>query len=323
MFFSKSFENLLELMEAFPTEEACIKHLEEAMWQGQPVSPFDPASTVYRCANYRYKCKNSQKYFTVRNGTIFQGTKIPLKKWFLAIYFATANKKGISSHQLGRYLKISQVSAWFMLHRIRGMMHVNWDESELENTVESDESFFGGKNRNRHWDKKVPQSQGRAFIDKTPVLGLMQRGVGEKKVNGRKKWSILSKIKAIVIPDTQGATLKPLIMKAVKEGANLMTDEWAAYRGLNRFYNHQYVDHGRKQYVNGDCTTNSVEGFWGIAKDVMRTYRKFHRKYLQKYIDECTYRFNSREYSDCCRFNLFLQSGKGKRLTYRQLVNGK
>lgn len=113
------FKSIIDLLKAFPTEQDCITHLEKLQWNGTPVSPFDAASKVYKCAGNKYKCKNTGKYFNVRTGTIFDNTKIPLRKWFLALYVFSFHKKGISSHQLGRDISVTQKSAWFMLRRLR------------------------------------------------------------------------------------------------------------------------------------------------------------------------------------------------------------
>jgi len=151
---NKDFNSILELIQAFPTEQACIDHLEELRWNGNVVSPFDPESKVYNCKGNKYKCKTSGKYFNVKANTIFDNAKMPLQKWFLAIWLVTSHKKGISSLQLSRDLSITQKSAWFMLQRIRESF--GGDENEqLDNEVEVDETYVGGKNKNRHEHKKV------------------------------------------------------------------------------------------------------------------------------------------------------------------------
>src|SRR5690242_15988034 len=116
---NRDFNSIIELIKAFPDEQACIEHLEQLRWEGNPVSPFDPTSKVYKCAGNKYKCKNTGKYFNVRTATLFDNTKVELQKWFLAIYIATSHKKGISSMQLAKDIDVTQKTAWFMLHRIR------------------------------------------------------------------------------------------------------------------------------------------------------------------------------------------------------------
>src|SRR5687768_5437573 len=133
------FKSILDLLNTFPTEQHCIDHLERLRWNGIVVSPFDPESKVYKCAGNRYKCKNTGKYFNVKVGTIFEDTKIPLQKWFMALYIFSSHKKGISSHQLAKDIDVMQKTAWFLLHRLRyAFEHPNF-QSTLSNTVEIDE----------------------------------------------------------------------------------------------------------------------------------------------------------------------------------------
>jgi hypothetical protein len=113
------FKSIFDLLKAFPTEQSCIDHLERLQWNGNPVSPFDASSKVYKCAGNKYKCKNTGKYFNVRTGTIFDNTKIPLQKWFMALYVFSSHKKGISSHQLAKDISVTQKTGWFLLHRLR------------------------------------------------------------------------------------------------------------------------------------------------------------------------------------------------------------
>jgi transposase-like protein len=167
------FNSILDLLEAFPDEQSCIDHLEALRWKYGAVSPFDSASKVYKCKGNKYRCKNTGKYFNVKTDTMFDNTKIELQKWFLAIYIVTSHKKGISSLQLSKDIDVTQKTAWFMLQRIRNCFGIS-DNDQLDNDVEIDETFVGGKNKNRHTDKKVENSQGRSFKDKTPVLGMIE-----------------------------------------------------------------------------------------------------------------------------------------------------
>ncbi len=167
---NKDFNSIIELINTFSTEEICIKHLEELRWNQYPISPFDKDSKVYKCAGGRYRCKNTGKYFNVKTGTIFDNTKMPLQKWFLAIWIITSHKKGISSLQLGKDLKITQKSAWFMLQRIRNCFGID-DDSNLGGQIEADETFIGGKQKNRHAIKRKA-IMGRE--DKTPVFGMVE-----------------------------------------------------------------------------------------------------------------------------------------------------
>lgn len=173
----KDFDTILDLFEAFPSEQSCIDHLEKLRWDGNVVSPFDSTSVVYKCKGNKYRCKNTCKYFNVKTNTLFDSTKISLRKWFAAIWLVTCHKRGISSLQLSRDIGVTQKTAWFMLHRIRKAFEISDNDNEhLNGEVEVDETFIGGKNKNIHKDKKVEKCQGRSFKDKIPVFGVIQRG---------------------------------------------------------------------------------------------------------------------------------------------------
>ena len=169
------FTSLFSLSQAFPTEESCLTYLEQHFWKNGVVSPFDPTSKVYNYGNHKYRCKNTGKNFTVRTNTLFHGSKVSLQKWFMAIWLIANYKKGISSCQLAKEIGVRQATAWHMLHRIRECFFCE-NDYKLDGEVELDETFVGGKNKNRHKNKKVRHSQGRSFKDKTPVLGMLQRG---------------------------------------------------------------------------------------------------------------------------------------------------
>lgn len=169
------FKSIFDLLKAFPTEQSCIDHLERLSWNGNPVSPFDPTSKVYKCAGNKYKCKNTGKYFNVRTGSIFDNTKIPLQKWFLALYVFSSHKKGISSHQLAKDISVTQKSAWFLLHRLRyAFDHPNFQDT-LGNLVEVDETFVGRESKNKHSNKKTKTPAGGTVHEKQPVLGMKER----------------------------------------------------------------------------------------------------------------------------------------------------
>lgn len=304
---SLNFKSLIELLQMLNTEQKCIDHLEKIRWGDFVISPFDPTSRVYKCKDNKYRCRKTGKYFNVRTGTFFDNSKISLQKWFCAIWLVTSHKKGISSYQLARDLSITQKTAWFMLQRIRKCFGISDDEPKLNGIVEIDETFVGGKNKNRHFDKKVKYCQGRSFKDKTPVLGMVER-------DGR--------VIAKVVPDTSQRSITPVVLKSVHLNSTIYTDEWQGYNTINRLYKHSFVDHSRKQYVNGDVYTNTIEGFWSILKrGIIGIYHFVSRKHLQTYVDEFVFRYNTREYTESARFNLLLQK-MGKRLTYKQLIYG-
>lgn len=307
--FNTNIKSVLDLMKTFPTEQACIDYLEQIRWNGEPVSPFDENSKVYKCKDNKYKCKTTGKYFNVRTDTMFDNTKMELQKWFLAIWLVTAHKKGISSLQLGRDLNITQKSAWFMLQRIRKCFFVE-NNNELEDIVECDESFYGGKNINRHKDKKVEKCQGRSFKDKTPILGMLQRG---------------GKLNCFVVNDTTRKSIQPLIKQYITPSTKIITDEWHAYNGLNNIYEHHSVDHGKKIYVNlvdSSIHSNTIESSWKIMKNSLRDmYNSVSKKHLQLYVDEHVYRYNMRKHVDSDKFNWLIYNS-GIRTKYNDLING-
>jgi hypothetical protein len=167
---------------------------------------------------------------------MFEGSHISLRKWFIAIYIFSLHKKGISSHQLASDLGITQKSAWFMLSRIRNAFKQDEPTEKIDGAFMADESFIGGKNKNRHEDKRVLESQGRSTKDKTPVLGIMQAG---------------GKVHTTVVPDTKSKTIKPFIEKLVADGSIIITDEWHAYTGLSKKYAHIVINHKEKEYGRG------------------------------------------------------------------------
>ena len=169
------FKSLPEFSKLFPDEQACITFLEKERWGDHVVSPFDPESKVYKCKGNRYKCKNTGKYFNVRTGTIFENSKVSLRKWMLACYFVVEMKRGVSSLQLSKIVGVTQKTAWFMLQRIHNCFSIEIKEPCLKGEIEVDETYIGGKNKNRHSKDKVKDAQGRSLKDKTPVFGTLQR----------------------------------------------------------------------------------------------------------------------------------------------------
>lgn len=304
----RDFDSLFDLLDYFTSEEVCEEYLAVIRWNGKPACPYCESEKVnaLKGKTKRFKCYGCRKQFGVKVGTIFHDSKISLRKWFIAIYLVTAHKKGVSSHQLARDLKITQKSAWFVLQRIRETY--NPDHEVFEGVVELDETYVGGKQGNKHKSKREKGTQGRSTKTKTPVLGILQRD---------------GKVYAIPVTDTQRATIIPIMRDKVAKGANVYTDEYWPYRALAGDYNHSFVKHRADEYVNGAVHTNNIENFWSLFKrGVDGIYHHVSTKHLDKYVNEFTFRYNNRKLSEGSKFDVCL-ANSNKRLDYKTLVGEK
>lgn len=301
------FKSILDLMKVFPTEESCHEYLAYQRWEDTIECPHDNCNGTNAYIfkdGIRRKCICCKRIYTAKTGTFMEGSKLSTIKWIMAMYLVL-HKKGISSVQLAQDIGTCQKTAWFVLHRIRTALG-NEEETQLEGEIATDETFCGGRNKNRHHDKKVKQSQGRSFKDKTPVMGMLQQQEYEiiarphkiipDKTVVEKVIIKESRVTCKVVKDTKTHSIQPLIKKHVKEGSLIVSDEWFAYRGLNAFYQHEVVDHGKGQYMNeSGYTSNAIEGFWGQCKrSINGIYVKPTRKHLQKYFYEFAFRYNYR-----------------------------
>jgi transposase-like protein len=308
----KTFNSFAQMLQALPDDTSCRQYLEMVRWDSVPTCPH--CGTI-DANHYRlnvkgefkgmYKCKSCKERFTVTIGTMFEGSHVSLRKWFIAIYIFSSHKKGISSHQLASDLGITQKSAWFMLSRLRHAFKID-STDKMDGVVQADETFIGGKNKNRHADKKVEESQGRSVKDKTPVFGMVATG---------------GRVHTTVVPDTKAKTIKPIIENMVADGAIVATDEWQAYKGLSKNYAHVVVNHKENQYVSGAFHTNSIENFWSLLKrGIYSIYHQVSPKHLHRYCDEFAYRFNSRSITSGERFNFSLGNAENRKLTYKELI---
>lgn len=272
--------NIIEIYKKFPNQQDCISHLENVRWNDEPVCPYcgSKKQTSMKAEN-RYHCNTCNTSYSVMVGTIFENTKLDFQKWFLAISLVLNAKKGISSRQLSRDIEVNKNTGWYMLMRIRRAFIEYGDL--LEGIIEADETYIGGKNKNRHVSKKTKGGQGRGGEDKTPIIGIKERG---------------GKIKAQKAKDVSGKTLKSFINSNVKRDSHIMTDEWKSYNGLSKYYNHMVVNHGAGQYVNGIVHTNGIENFWSLLKrGIIGQYHYVTPKYLNKYVMEFCFRQNNRK----------------------------
>ena len=303
------FKNLIQLLEYFAEDKTCREYLELIRWNGKLACPYKDCGHdhIFRYSDgVRFKCAKCQRQYSVKVGTIFEDSKITLRKWYAAIYLITSHKKGISSHQLGRDISVTQKTAWFMLHRIRFTLGINTND-KLSGTIEADETFMGGEEKNKHKSKRTEGTQGRSVKTKTPVVGVMQRG-GE--------------LRAKKVKDTSGYNLRQFVVKNVAFGSDLHTDEWHGYRHLKALFQHKYVKHNEGEYVSNGVHTNSLEGFWSLFKrGINGIYHQISDKHLQQYVDEFVFRYNTRKQTEDFRFDSMLNN-INTHLTYKLLING-
>lgn len=313
-----NFKTIHDFNDYFKDEETCYRFLESQRWNGTPVCPHCASAKAPYSVKARGKFQDIPSYrcsergcklpFTVRTGSIYEGSKVELRKWFQAAYEISTSKKGISSVELATRIGVSQKTAWFLNHRIRTMLTETTPEM-LEGTVEADETFVGGKNKNRHASKKVANSQGRAHVDKTAVVGMLQR-------NG--------KIKTCVVPDTSAATLQNLMVKNVAPEAVVITDAYASYKGLEKHFNkHISIKHTEGCYKTvGDDHTNNIEGFWSqFKRGVIGIYHYVSPQHLHRYCAEFETRYNGRNEGNVIQFVELLKGSDKRRVRYIELTS--
>lgn len=319
-----SFKTIQEFNDYFKDEKTCYEFLEQQRWGGVPVCPHcgtakapykvKPRGMFKDIPSYRCSERACDLPFTVRTGSIFEGSKIELRKWLQAGYEIMTSKKGISSHELAIRLGVSQKTGWLMNHKIRTLLQDTAPEllGEDEKQVQADETYVGGKNKNRHKDKKVENSQGRSAKDKTPVVGLIERNGG---------W-----VKTFVVQSTDARTIHPIVVENVAVGATLVTDSHAAYKGLDKLYTHVTVKHEAGGYYvvkDGDNKfhTQNIENFWSqLKRGYVGIYHYMSPQHLHRYCNEFATRYNLRESTNIDRFMHIMRNADTEKITYRKLT---
>lgn len=297
-----------ELPAACATEAAAVEFMEAKRWGGTPCCVHCGSVAVYKMTdrktgerNHRYlwRCRDCAKQYTVRVGTIFEESLIPLHKWCRAFWEAASCKNGVSARELERKLQISYKSALFMMHRIRFAMADDFTTPpKLDGVIEADETYVGGKPRFKGNNKR-----GRG-TKKQPVAAVLQRG---------------GKVRTRVIPVVNAENVKGFVRENVASSARIMTDKESAYKGIGaEFASHEAVDHGAREYARGDVSTNGVEGFFARVKRGLKgTYHAVSREHLHRYMSHFEFSHNTRKLNDGERVVELITRADGKRLRYK------
>lgn len=303
---SRSTISTFQLFEMIPDAESARLYLEGRLWPNGVTCPTCKKGEriTTRKGGY-YRCNACQLDFTVRTGTIFERSHIPLHKWVYAMYLLVTARKGISSLQLAKEIGIGQKAAWFMLHRLREACGKDLDK--LRGIIEVDETFIGGREANKHENKKL--KQGRGSVGKTPVLGMRERG---------------GNTKAFVLDGSDLGTIQQCLFDNIEIGSTIYSDEHPSYSGLDGlFFRHAAVNHSAGHFARGPVNTNSIESVWAVMKrGVNGVYHHISKKHTERYVDEFTFRLNAGDVRrhTLKRLDSFIDSVAGKRITYAELT---
>src|ERR1700677_1432530 len=291
-------KSLQEAIIYFSNPDNCIDYIAIRRWPNGVVCPvcaatkvsaFNPTRRTWKCGSHHPK-----REFSVKVGTIYEDSPIPLDKWLTATWMLTNCKNGVSSYEIAETITVMQRSAWFMMHRIRLALQDGFFGSKLSGEVEADETFIGGKARNMHISKRQRRITGTGGKDKTAVMGILQRG---------------GKVRTVVVPNRRKKALQAEVVRHVEAGSALYTDALLSYNGLASDYAHKVIDHA-VQYVDGRVHTNGLENFWSLLKrGISGTYVSVEPFHLFRYLDEQTFRYNNRkDMGDSDRFKLAMSN---------------
>jgi transposase-like protein len=313
-------ETLIEVIRYFADPQVCHEFAVNMRWPDGVYCPHcrreanvTHGEVSFISTRRIWKCKVCRKQFSVKVGTIFEDSPLKMDVWIVAVWLIVNAKNGISSCEVARALGITQKSAWFVLHRVRHAMHTGTFE-KLSGTIEVDETYVGGLEKNKHKDKKL--CAGRGTVGKSIVMGVLQRGKTAKRPNDPR----ISQVRVAVVPDTSSTYLQGTIRANVETGSTVYTDAHRGYRGLDQSYEHSFIDHAIK-YAEGRVSTNGIENFWNLLdRAIHGTYIKPEPQHLARYVDEQAFRFNHRDGNDLTRFLQVMMQTSGKRLTYEELT---
>ncbi len=298
---------IVELFDMFPDEAAASAWFESVIWPDGRHCPKCGSCRTREASHKKmpYWCSDCRSYFSVKTGTAMQASKIPLRKWAIAIYFCLTNLKSVSSMKLHRDIGVSQATAWFMLHRIRQAWAID-DDDQFDGPVEVDETYMGGRQANMPKAKRKELARG-GTAHMTAVIGIKDRESNE--------------VRAEVVADTTKPTLQGFVREHAEPGAAVYTDEHRSYIGLGADYDHGTVNHRVGEYVDGMIHTNGMESFWSMLKRAHKgTFHKLSPKHLHRYVDEFAGKHNIRDSGTLAQMRDTVARLVGRRLLLRHLV---